>query len=159
MRHDSGRIEIGQQTLRTVTTATAEDRLNGWISKESVEFCGPCSIASGQIIVLLKEARGVVYTKAEGLQDLDPSVEFLRVVYQPGSESCPEDSLVRHGGKEYGYVISGRLGVTVGFDTYELGAGDSISFDSTEPHRLAALGDEPVCAIWSVVGRKADPRV
>src|SRR5262245_61502705 len=37
----------------------------------------------------------------------DPTLEFLHVVYEPSSESCPEDSLVRHGGKEYGYVLSG----------------------------------------------------
>src|SRR5882672_4388598 len=77
MRHDSSRIEMGQQALCTVTTATAEDRLNSWIRKESVEFCGPCGIAAGQIIVLLKEARGIVHAKAKVLQNLDPSVEFL----------------------------------------------------------------------------------
>ena len=63
----------------------------------------------------------------------DPGVEFLRVVYDVGSESCPEDSLIRHGGKEYGYVITGRLGVQIGFERYELGPGDSISFDSVLP--------------------------
>src|SRR4051795_4337435 len=39
----------------------------------------------------------------------DPFVEFLFVVYPVGAASCDENSLVRHGGKEYGYVISGRL--------------------------------------------------
>jgi hypothetical protein len=77
MRHDRGRIEIGQQALRTVTTATTEDRLNGWISKESIEFRSPCGIASGQVVVLLKQARSVVHTEAKVLQDLDPYVEFL----------------------------------------------------------------------------------
>jgi transcriptional regulator with XRE-family HTH domain len=89
----------------------------------------------------------------------DPNVDFLHVIYAPGSASCAPDHLMRHVGKEYGFVISGRLEVTVGFDAYELGPGDSISFDSTEPHRLAAVGDEPVHAIWTVVGRTADPRV
>jgi transcriptional regulator with XRE-family HTH domain len=89
----------------------------------------------------------------------DPNVDFLHVVYEPGGASCAEDHLMRHAGQEYGYVISGRLSVTVGFDTYELAAGDSISFASTEPHRLAAVGDEPVHAIWTVVGRLGDPRV
>jgi len=89
----------------------------------------------------------------------DPGVEFLRVVYNPGSESCPEDSLVRHGGKEYGYVISGRLGVQISFDRYDLGPGDSISFDSSSPHRLWTLGSQPVEAIWFVVGRQSDSRV
>ncbi len=51
--------------------------MNSWIGKQSVEFRGPCGIASGQVIVLLKEARGVVHTKAKVLQDPDPSGEFL----------------------------------------------------------------------------------
>jgi mannose-6-phosphate isomerase-like protein (cupin superfamily) len=89
----------------------------------------------------------------------DPGVEFLRVVYAVGSESCPADSLMRHGGREYGYVTSGRLGVQIGFERYELGPGDSISFDSSSPHRLWTLGDEPAEAIWVVVGRQSDGRV
>jgi transcriptional regulator with XRE-family HTH domain len=88
----------------------------------------------------------------------DPDVEFLYVVYPIGAESCPEDALVTHGGREYGYVSSGTLGVRVGFDEYELGPGASIAFDSSSPHRLWAIGDEPVHAIWVVLGRVADPR-
>jgi transcriptional regulator with XRE-family HTH domain len=88
----------------------------------------------------------------------DPSVEFLRVVYDVGSESCSEDSLVHHGGKEYGYVISGRLGVRVGFDEYDLAPGHSISFDASSPHRLWAIGSQPAEVIWAVVGRQGDNR-
>jgi transcriptional regulator with XRE-family HTH domain len=91
-------------------------------------------------------------------RDSDHEVEFLYVVYSVGSESCRDDALMTHGGKEYGYVISGTLGVRVGFDEYELGAGDSISFNSSAPHRLWAIGDEPVTGIWVVIGRQADPR-
>ena len=88
----------------------------------------------------------------------DREVEFLYVVYPVGAESCPEDALMTHGGKEYGYVSSGTLGVRVGFEEYELGPGGSIAFDSSSPHRLWTVGDEPVHAIWVVIGRKADPR-
>jgi transcriptional regulator with XRE-family HTH domain len=88
----------------------------------------------------------------------DTSVEFLRVIYDAGSESCPEDSLLRHGGKEYGFVTGGRLGVQVGFESYELHPGDSISFDSSSPHRLWTIGDKPAEAIWVVVGRQSDGR-
>jgi transcriptional regulator with XRE-family HTH domain len=84
----------------------------------------------------------------------DPLVEFLYVVYDVGSASCDEESLVRHRGTEYGYVISGRLGVRVGFDVYELTRGASISFDSSAPHRLWAIGPQPAHAIWVVVGRQ-----
>jgi quercetin dioxygenase-like cupin family protein len=83
----------------------------------------------------------------------DPNVEFLRVTYRPGSESCPADSLLRHTGNEYGYILSGRLGVQVAFNSYDLGPGDAISFDGSLPHRLWAIGDKPAEAIWTVHGR------
>ena len=90
--------------------------------------------------------------------DTDSLVEFLSVEYSPGAASCEEDSLVRHGGKEYGYILSGRLGVRIGFDEHELGPGMAISFDSSSPHRLWTIGTQPVQAIWVVVGRQSDNR-
>ena len=90
--------------------------------------------------------------------DTDPEVDFIWVVYEAGGSSSPEDSFIRHAGREYGLVMSGRLEVTVGFETRVLGPGDSISFDSTTPHRLRNTGDEPVTGVWVVVGRRADPR-
>src|SRR3954447_22796301 len=88
----------------------------------------------------------------------DRDVEFLYVTYPIGAESCPADALMTHGGKEYGYVTSGALGVRVGFEEYQLDSGGSIAFDSSSPHRLWTIGDEPVQAVWVVIGRKADPR-
>jgi mannose-6-phosphate isomerase-like protein (cupin superfamily) len=55
-------------------------------------------------------------------------------------------------------VLSGTLEVTVGFDTYELGSGDSISFDSTVPHCLRNVGTKPVHGVWFVIGRQHDHR-
>ena len=109
---------------------------------------------SGQTIQL---AYGVEWERLapNALQDVD----FLRVRYDVGSASCPGDALMRHPGIEHGYVISGQLGVTVGFDTYELGPGDSISFDSTTPHRLSNIGRAPVEAIWFVIGRSGTPNI
>lgn len=88
----------------------------------------------------------------------DSDIDFVYVVYPVGSSSCEEDALIRHGGREFGYVISGRLGVRIGFEEYELRPNDSISFDSVRPHRLWAIGDEPVHAIWMVINRRDDPR-
>jgi transcriptional regulator with XRE-family HTH domain len=88
----------------------------------------------------------------------DAGVEFIWSRYDADGESCPADGLIRHGGKEFGYIFSGRLGVTIGFDTYELDPGDSISFDSTQPHRLFALDDEPVEVLWVVIDRNGDER-
>ena len=91
-------------------------------------------------------------------QSPDPNVDFLFVVYDPGGASCESAHLMRHSGREYGHVLSGTLQVTVGFEDHLLGPGDSIAFDSTTPHRLATVGDEPVEAIWFVVGRSGDSR-
>jgi transcriptional regulator with XRE-family HTH domain len=84
----------------------------------------------------------------------DHNVDFLYLRYPPGSESTPPDSLMRHNGTEYGFILSGRLEVSIGFDKYEIGQGDAISFDCTKPHRFATIGDETVEAVWFVVGRR-----
>jgi transcriptional regulator with XRE-family HTH domain len=86
----------------------------------------------------------------------DSEVDFLYVSYESGGASS--NGLMRHSGREYGLVLEGELAVTVGFETYVLAAGDSISFDSTTPHRLANEGTVPVLGVWVVIGRRSDPR-
>jgi transcriptional regulator with XRE-family HTH domain len=88
----------------------------------------------------------------------EEGVDFLHATYEVGGASTPDESLMRHHGREYGYVMSGTLGIQIGFHEYELKPGDSIAFDSTRPHRLFNKGDEPVQAIWFVVGRDSDGR-
>jgi transcriptional regulator with XRE-family HTH domain len=85
----------------------------------------------------------------------DEQVEFLHVIYEVGASSCPPDSLIRHPGREYAYVLSGRLGIQVGFEEYELLPGDSSSFSAQTPHRIWAIGNEPVHAIWVICNRYA----
>ena len=80
-------------------------------------------------------------------------VDFLHVVYDVGGSSASDEKMMRHPGREYGVVLEGRLGVQLGFEEYALGPGDSIAFDSTQPHRLWNLGDVAVSGIWFVVGR------
>ena len=82
-----------------------------------------------------------------------PGVEFLHVEYQPGGSSTGDSTFMRHAGQEFGYVLSGRLTIHVGFDAHQLGPGDSISFPATTPHRLANDGTEAAVAIWCIVGR------
>lgn len=90
----------------------------------------------------------------------EPDADFLYVVYEVGGASSREGTHMRHMGREYGLVLSGRLRVTIGFDEeHELGPGDSIAFESSRPHRLENAGSEPVEAIWFVVGRsRSDAR-
>jgi transcriptional regulator with XRE-family HTH domain len=82
-----------------------------------------------------------------------PGIEFLHVSYAPGACSSRDGAFMRHAGQEFGYVLSGRLVVDVGFESYQLGAGDSISFPAPTPHRLSNPGTEPAAAVWCVLGR------
>ena len=99
---------------------------------------------------------GVVWERLT--QAPDALVDFLHVRYEAGSSSCADDDMVRHGGREYGYVLSGRIKVQIGFDNYELAAGDAVTFDSMSPHRLSNPHDEPCEAVWLVLGRRDDDR-
>jgi len=101
-------------------------------------------------------ASGVTWEELTATSEDD--VDFLKAIYEVGGASTPDGSLMRHHGREYGYVMSGTLGIQIGFQEYELTSGDSIAFDSTRPHRLFNKGGEPVHAIWFVAGRDADGR-
>ncbi len=102
---------------------------------------------------VIRLASGVVWERLT--TESIPGVDFLYVTYEVGGASSPEHEFQRHGGHEWGFVISGRLGVTIGFEEHELGPGDSISIDSTVPHRLYNRGTVPVHGIWFVLGRRS----
>jgi transcriptional regulator with XRE-family HTH domain len=78
-------------------------------------------------------------------------VDFLRVTHAPGGTSSPAGRLMRHGGTEYGYLVEGELTVTLGFRSYRLRPGDSISFASSTPHTYRNEGTVPAVGIWFVV--------
>lgn len=101
----------------------------------------------------IRLASGVVWERLT--TDSVPGIDFLYVTYEVGGASSPEHEFQRHGGHEWGFVMSGRLGVTIGFEEHELGPGDSISIDSTVPHRLYNRGTVPVHGIWFVLGRRS----
>jgi transcriptional regulator with XRE-family HTH domain len=78
-------------------------------------------------------------------------VEFLKITYRPGATSSSSGELMRHRGTEYGYLISGALVLSLGFDEHPMSAGDSVCFDSTRPHGYRNEGPEPAIGVWFVV--------
>lgn len=108
-------------------------------------------IQRGQDRKRIRLASGVTWERLTTRSE--PNVEFLYVIYDVGGASSTGEEHQRHAGHEWGYVISGTLRVTIGFDEYVLQPGDAVSFESTIPHRLANAGDTPVHAIWFVAGR------
>lgn len=65
---------------------------------------------------------------------------ILREVMPPGSDTGVE--MLSHDGEEGGVVIQGRVEITVGEQTRELGPGDGYYFESRRPHRFRNIGDD-----------------
>ena len=94
---------------------------------------------------------GVVW---ERLGELPPrTVDFLRVTYPPGGSSSSAGGLMRHPGAEFGFLESGELILTLGFDDTTMHPGDAVSFESSTPHRYRNEGDEPAIGTWFVIER------
>ncbi|MFF4501218.1 helix-turn-helix domain-containing protein [Streptomyces sp. NPDC001401] len=91
---------------------------------------------------------GVVWERLGHVPGTD--VDFLLVTYRPGGSSSSSGGLMRHMGTEYGYLTSGELVLTLGFDEYTLGPGDAVCFESTTPHRYRNDGAEPAVGVWFV---------
>ncbi len=111
-------------------------------------------VQRGDARVAIELESGVRWERLTSRPDHD--VDFLHVVYDVGGSSSQGGRFIRHSGREYGLVLSGTLEVTVGFDTYVLGPGDSVCFESTVPHVLRNVGDEPARGVWCVIGRHED---
>ncbi len=140
----------GEAGPELVDAARVDDASRAWPPRVDI----PVQPAEGRSRV---EMSGVVWERLT--HDHDPYVDFLHVEYAPGSSSCAPDQLMRHGGREYGHLVRGRLDVQVGFETYALGPGDSIHFDSSTPHRLSNPYHEPCTAVWFVLARRDDGRL
>ncbi|MGH3300015.1 MAG: cupin domain-containing protein [Trebonia sp.] len=94
----------------------------------------------------------------ELLSDMLPHlVDFMLVTYEPGGRSSSSGKLTRHSGTEFAFLLKGALKIQVGFNEYVLHPGDSMAFDSSEPHLLLNEGTEPAVGLWFVLGRRQPP--
>jgi transcriptional regulator with XRE-family HTH domain len=162
---ETGRSRPSVTTLYALVSALGLS-LDALFTEEGAGRDGAASAAAGKGAVALGDAATTppetFIRRARGRESLeftsgvrweqlnapgDP-VEVLWLTYEPGSASGREGEFMRHAGREYGIVLSGRLSVSIWFDTYELGPGDAISFASTAPHHLRAVGSEPAHAVW-----------
>jgi len=91
--------------------------------------------------------------------EIDHDLTFMLVTYPPGSSSSPSSQLLRHDDFEYFYMTSGELNVKVGFEETVLSVGDSMSFDSTRPHRFVnRSGSATATGLWCVRNKTGDQR-
>jgi transcriptional regulator with XRE-family HTH domain len=71
--------------------------------------------------------------------------------YEVGAESAPEQ--LHHAGHECAVVLEGTLQIELENESYVLQPGDSITYDSSTPHRITNNGEIPAKAVWVNVGR------
>ena len=166
---ETGRIQPSVRTLYAVVSELGvsmdevfqhvEPEENGQAATDVDESSSPNGRDANRFVQRADERTGIdleTGVRWERLTTHDvPGVEFLYVVYPPASESAPADALVRHNGRELGFVQTGELTVTLGFEEHVLGPGDSVCFESAIPHRLRNDGADAVTAIWIVLGRQS----
>ncbi len=97
---------------------------------------------------LVNDTGGVCYEQLALTVDTAHPAELFLLKIEPGrSVGMPESG---HGGEEMGYVLSGTAVLTVNGKEYAIQNGDSVSFNSTFPHRLYNNGKRTFNALWSV---------
>ncbi len=80
----------------------------------------------------------------------DDTLETLRVTYQPGGRSSSDGSFSRHDGAEFIHMISGELTVHLRFEEIRLTSGDTLFFESSDPHYFVNDTDQPAVGIWVI---------
>ena len=76
----------------------------------------------------------------------DKKIQPYRLVCQPGAS---RDRSPTYPGEEFGLILKGELTVTVGEETFVLKTGDSIHYETLQPHSWRNRGDETCVAIWA----------
>lgn len=91
---------------------------------------------------------GVVWEQLA--KNTDHHLDFMEILYPPGSSSTTDNRMLRHDGFEYGILLEGELRVTLGFDRFTLRAGEALGLNSAIPHLFENLGSIPARGIWFV---------
>lgn len=141
---ERGNSNPSMKTLQRLRTALG---VNLW------EFLDPKSGVPNEDMPFVRRAdqRPRIVASGSGLvKDLlsprnDDNLRFMIITMPP--DSISEDVLIGTGDKG-GLVLSGRVVLTVGESTTELGAGDSFQFKSNIPHGIANRSAEEAKLIW-----------
>jgi len=95
----------------------------------------------------LSPRRGITYELLT--PDLSGQIEFILSVYEPGATTG--DETFAYPAEQCGVVLAGVADVTLYDTVHHLGAGDSIRFDCSVPHRIANPGRKELRCIWAII--------
>ena len=80
--------------------------------------------------------------------NVDRRIEMILIVAQPGSNSG--DEFHQHKGEECGVVIKGTFQCEMDGITYTLNEGDTMCFDSDQPHKWYNNSEQESVSIWAI---------
>lgn len=94
---------------------------------------------------LLSPGEGVTYHLLN--PDMSGPIEFIYNIYEPGAGTG--SGQYSHPGSECGLILEGELLITIRDKEYLLKKGDSITFNSSEPHSKQNPGSIPCVCVWA----------
>lgn len=80
-----------------------------------------------------------------------PGIDYFESTYPPGTAAHQDGELFRHDGYEVGTVTAGELTIDFDAERVILRPGDSISYASSQPHRIHNTGTADAVARWLIV--------
>jgi len=123
--------DLAQYYGSTVSRISGQDEPGGAVVRAGAARVWPMPVEGVRVEVL-----------AEGRRQMD----CHRFILAPGAAS---DGGYGHDGEEFITVIEGRFRITLdGDEVHELGAGDSIYFESRRPHAWSNAADGQTVVIW-----------
>lgn len=72
-------------------------------------------------------------------------MEPIRLTLEPGGSTYPDNP---HEGEEFGYVLSGKVRIQIGNNSFLAGKGESFYFKPDKKHSIAAVGRTRAQIIW-----------
>ena len=171
LRLDSG-YSVEEMAEKTDITAELYEKYEQGQADLPFTFIHKCSLAFGVELADLLEGESanlssyVVTRKGEGqitasedgieIKNMAPHFKkklgepyFVKYEYLPEQQEKPIHTTT-HGGQEFDLVLSGSLKVQIGDNTEILQEGDSIFYNSSEPHGMIAIGGKD-CTFLAMV--------
>ena len=135
--YEAGRRDFSFSFLSTAASLLGVDVVE-ILSGDSPKLSSCCLVRRGEGLSIGRRQaysyKHLAYTFAKKLAD-----PFL-VTVEPKDQQPEKKS---HAGQEFDYMLSGRMRLFVGHESYDLAAGDSAYYDSSQPHAMMALDGGP----------------
>jgi transcriptional regulator with XRE-family HTH domain len=156
---ETGKVQPSVSTLYSLVSylgLSLDDLLgttpaNGAVTAASSAHPAASPVQRQNDNLVLEMDNGVTWERiaAGGFHAVDP----LLTTYPPGASSSKHGEQMTHSGIEYGYILEGELTLRLDSETFRLGPGDSLCFDSTRPHLYLNESESTVRGLWFVLGR------